>query len=344
MKLLEELKKEFDVMTLLTYARSLQEEAYLGNLLFPEKQIKNFKWEYFKGSKGLPVMATVQAWGAETPIHSREGIEKLTGGIVPIKRKIYLDEEMLVALRREGLGDKEMVSEYIFNDLARIVSAVQAREEKLKMDALVYGKNELNENNVVQTVDYQRPADNEETLLSTSKWSDLDDSDPIENIQEWSDYLADSTGIRPTRAVTSSSVVAFLRKNATIRKMINGDTFSSVPITVDQINTLLSTMNLPKIGVYDKKARVQNADGSYTTFNYLPTDRFILLPPNTLGEHLVGPTAEALLDFDVPNESASGIYANFDQDFDPPGIVTKVAKAGLPTFPEIDTVFVATVI
>lgn len=345
LRLLEELKNEYDVKTLLFYAREKVVEGYFGPTLFPEKTVGTLNWEYFKGENRLPVMATVQAWGAETPIHSREGISKVSGSVVPIKRKINLDEDAIVALHREGVGDKDLVKNTMLNDLDNMIKSVLAREEKMRMDALVYGKIELAENNVIMNVDYQRSDSNVETLLSTAKWDNYDDSTPIDNIQAWCDAVESATGTKPTRALTSNEVVAHLRKNVTLRQMIFGDNGGSRAITLNDINLLTESMGLPHIATYNKKARVQNDAGAYSTFRFFPEDKFVLLPPNTLGETLVGPTVEAmgagLSPADVP-----GMYARIEDrlDDDPPVIWTRVAKVSIPTFPEIDNVFVADVV
>ena len=346
LRMLEELKKEYGVKTLLSYARAFTVEDYIGTALFPEKPVGTLNWEYFKGENRLPVMATVQAWGSETPIHSREGISKVSGSVVPIKRKIPLDEDAIVALRREGLGDKDFVKSTMFNDLDDLIKAVLAREEKMRMDALVYGKIELAENNVIMNVDYQRSDSNSETLLSTAKWDDYDDSNPIENIQAWVDAVESATGTKPTRALTSNEVVAHLRQNIAIRQQIFGDNGGSRAININDINLLLESMSLPRIATYNKKARVQNEDGTYTTFRFFPADKFALLPPETLGETLVGPTVEAMAEESLTEKDMPGIFALLDDRMkdDPPVIWTRVAKVSLPTFPMIDSVFVADVV
>ena len=205
MKMVKELLDFFNVKTTLAYARAAQPRPYVGPSLFPTQNIQDLDFEYFKSANRLPVMATVQAYGAETPIASREGIEKVKGEIPPIKRKINLDERYIIALRREGLGDIDIVKREVFNDLDRLISSVYDRIEAFRMEAISTGKLTIAENGVVMTVDYGVDSDHKDTLESTALWSAASTAVPITDIQGWVQQIVDDTGIRPTRALTSRS-------------------------------------------------------------------------------------------------------------------------------------------
>lgn len=347
MALINELLKEFNRKATLTYARTRTENNpanYLGPTLFPLNSVPELTFEYFKDLNRIPVMAHVQAYGAEASIASREGLEKVAGEIPPIKRKINMNERTLLALKREGLGDIDIVRNTIYNDLDNMIDAVLARVEKMRIDAVSTGKLVLNENGVIMTVDYGVPAGNKQTLSGTALWSDAVNSTPIDNIIAWTDIVVTASGIRPTRALTSNTVVANLIKSVQVRKMIYGDNGGSRAVTLSQLNELLRTLDLPLIGTYDVQVRVENADGTTTAQRLLDTKKFILLPPDTLGETLSGPTAEALLDPEVSAQEARGIYAIVYQEAEPPMVWTKAAATMIPTFPMADAVFQADVL
>lgn len=336
--------KEFSRKATLAYARARQPRNYVGPTLFPVKTVNELSFEYWKSQNLLPVMASIQAYGAEAQIASRDGAQKITGEIPPIKRKIPLDERMLIALKREGAGDNDMVRNQLYNDLDNMIDSVQARIEKMRMDAIAYGKLTLNENGVIMNVDYGVPDTNKETLAGTDLWSDHANSTPVDDIQRWTDAVVEVSGIRPTRALTSNTVVSHLIQNAQVRTMIYGDQGGSRAVSLNQVNELLSTLDLPQIATYDLQVRVQAEDGSISTVRFFPQTRFVLLPPDPLGETLMGPTAEALLDVEVDAREAAGIYAAVYEESEPPGIWTKAAATAIPTFPMADAVFQAVVL
>jgi hypothetical protein len=342
-----ELIKEFSRKRTLAYARARQPRNHVGPTLFPVRTISELSFEYWKSQNLLPVMASVQAYGAEAQIAGRDGAEKISGEIPPIKRKIGLDERLLIALKREGAGDVEMVRNQLFNDLDNMIDAVFARIEKMRMDALATGQIVLNENGVVMTVDYGVPATNRDALAAANQadgqW-DQDNAEPITMIQTWVDTVVSVSGIRPTRALTSNTVVANLIKNAQVRTMIYGDQGGSRAVSVTQLNELMATLNLPQIATYDLQVRTQAENGTITTVRFFPANRFVLLPPDPLGETLMGPTAEALLDPEVEAKESAGIYAIVTQEIEPPAIWTKAAATAIPTFPMADAVFQAQVL
>lgn len=341
---LQQLLKDFSRKATLAYARARQPRIYLGRELFPNNTVDALTFEYWKSANRLPVMASIQAFGAEARIAGRDGATKFAGEIPPIKRKIPLNEQELLRLKRAGAGDYEMVSRQIYNDLDNMIDAVDARIEKMRMDAIAYGQLTLNENGVIMNVDYGVPAGNKQTLSGTSLWSDTVNSTPITNLQTWTSAVVSASGIRPTRAVTSDQVVTYLIQNAQIRKMIYGDNGGSRAVSLQQLNELLRMLDLPQIATYDLQARAEAENGTITTVRFYPSSRITLLPPASCGETLMGPTAEALLDPEVEAREAAGIYAIVTQETEPPAVWTKASATSIPTFPAADEVFIGVVL
>lgn len=335
---------EFTRKATLTYARMRQPRSLLGPTLFPNKTVNELSFEYWKDLNHLPVMASVQAFGAEAEIASRDGAQKISGEIPTIKRKIPLSGRALVALRREGAGDYDFVRNQLYNDLDNMIDAVQARMEKMRIDALTTGQLQLAENGVIMTVDYGVPAEHKEILLGNSLWSAAQTATPLDNIQEWVDTVVANTGIRPARILTSNTVVANMLKCAEVRTYLGIPGGGALP-TLAALNEFLRASELPTIATYDLQVRQQLADGAYQQVRYFPDNMFILLPGEALGDTLVGPTEDAMLDADVDTAEIAGVYAAvYKESMDPPVITTKAAASAIPTFPMADAVFQAQVL
>ena len=336
----------FSKPTVLSYARNRNPRVYLGQQLFPINPVNSLSFEYFKDANILPVMASIQAYGAEAQIGGRDGAAQVKGEIPTIKRKIPLSGRALIALRREGAGDNEIVSKQLYADLDNMIDAVMNRIEKMRMDAVAYGQMTIVENGVKMDVDYGVPAGNKETLdaanTSNGYWT-YANAEPISQIQQWVDAVVNSCGIRPEVALTTNSVVSLLLGNSQIRKMIYGDNGGTRAVSLSELNALLQKMELPIIQTNDMKVRVQAENGTLTTVNMFPTTRFVLLPPAQLGETLMGPTEEAMLDKEIEVKEMAGIYATVWQEMEPPSIWTKAAATAIPTFPMADAVFQAVV-
>lgn len=345
--MLDALLKQFERKKVLAYARARIPQNYIGQTLFTVKTVNELTFEYWKSLHLLPVMASIQAFGAEAQIAGRDGATKVSGEIPPIKRKIPLGERYLLALKRAGAGDNEMVSQEIFNDIDNMIAAVFARIEKMRMDAIAYGGLTLDENGFVMNVDYGVPAELKITLVNANQadgfWS-YANAEPITQLIAWVNAVVDSSGIKPTRALTSNTVVANLLKNAQVRTMIYGDQGGTRAVSLEQLNALMEQLELPRIATHDEKVRVQAEDGTITTIRFYPSNKITLLPPTALGETLMGPTAEALLDTAVEARDAAGIYARVDALDEPPAVWTKAAALSIPTFPMADAVCIAQVL
>ena len=342
--LIRQLLDYFDVRTTLSYARAIRPQEYIGELLFPRKDVNTIDFDYFKESNRLPVMATLQNFDAETPIASREGISKIIGEIAAIKRKTRLDERSIIALRREGLGDYETVERAVFGDIDKMVASVQARIEAMCLEVATTGKLVVIENGVVQTIDYGVPSGHQDTLEGAALWSAASTAVPITNIQTWTEKIVEDEGIRPTRALASTTVISNLLANAQIRTMIWGTEGATKPVTLDDLNALLARNELPQIGRYDQMARIEAEDGTISTVRLMNTRRFTLLPPDTLGDTLYGPTAEALMRPELSVEELSGMFVSVTAKDEPPAIWTKAACTAIPTFPTANAVFQAIVL
>ncbi len=333
--------KEFSRKKVLAYARALPEEEHVGAVLFPALTVNELTFEYWRQLNIIPVSASLQAYGAEAQIASREGGAKVSGEIPPIKRKIYLDERNMLALKREGAGDVEMVRNQLYNDIDAMVASVYTRIEAMRMQALATGRLVLDENGVILNVDYGVPAAQRGNAAAT--WANPA-TDIIGDIQAWTGVVEAASGVRPKRALTSDVVIAAMLNNQVIRNMIWGPVGDARPVTMQEINRLLATMDLPQVASYNKRYRVQDEDGTFTVRRFFPQDRFVLMPETKLGDTLMGPTAEALLDDEVAATEVAGIYANVTHENEPPMIWTKAAATSIPTFPAADLVYQARVI
>ncbi|MFZ2537914.1 MAG: phage terminase small subunit-related protein [Oscillospiraceae bacterium] len=151
----------------------------------------------------------------------------------------------------------------------------------------------------------------------------------------------------PERALCSRKVLNNLLQDAKYREAFWGKPTGAVQppaLNVEQFNQVRSTYDLPPIRVYDRVARIQNEDGSYTSIRLLAQDKFILLPGGKLGDFLHGVPTEALYNNDLQGTEKQGVYTYNYSEHEPPAIYTKTVMFAFPTFPEAEHVFQADVL
>ena len=331
------LLEEFTPTKLIGYVRNIPEpEAWIGNTFLPAQTINDLSFEYIKGSYDKPIMANIMAWDAEAPIAGKKGLVTVQGELPPIKRKVKVEEKELIKFfaPRAGLGDREQAINNIYDLVDQMVMACRARMEWLRWQALATGAITYNEEDIVFTVDFGVPASQKETLAGTARWSDLDDSDPLGDLERWCENHVTNTGIRPERALCSLKARNYLLKNEAVRQIITSE--PDLYISPAQLNQLLQNFELPQLITYDAKVLTENHDGTRTESRFLPEDVVVLLPAASynIGNLLQGPTAEALALMNLDSSTKpEGVVVVIYVKEDPPSYWIKAAVTAFPTLP-----------
>lgn len=321
----------FNTKELLNYYRVKKQPAMLGDTLFPARKIQDIKFDMITGANGLPVSASIHAFDTETELASREVLQKGAAELALIKRKIAIGEREIIAINNPRMDSeqKALVME-LFKDGDKMVNSVQTRIEAMRMELLSSGEININENNVAVKLDYKVPSSNKKKF----NWSDPKTANPLEDIKTLADAVEDASGTKPTRILTSSKVLNKILACESVKKAIFGVNFDKIATRKD-LNSLLESMELPQVAVYNAKYKVQNANGKYTTKRYFPENILSMFAENALGETIYGLTAEEieLLGSNKMEEAkmVGNIFVGVEKEGDPVRRYTKAVATALPT-------------
>lgn len=329
----------FNQKEVLNYLQNRQYPALLGEELFPEVKRQSLEFDQIKGAGKIPVVASVHAFDTEAEIGSREA-SKQALELALIKRKIQLTEKDIIALENpRNSAEQQYLMGEVFNDIDVLVQGVKARVEAMRLEVLANGTVTLAENNLSAVIDYGVPTDHKEALTGSNRWTDPD-SDPIGDLERWSDAL----DIKPTRALTSRAVLNALLRHPNIIGALFGNNSLRVPTRAD-LNAFMTQHELPVIATYDQVYRKQNANGTYTRVRYFPNNAFTMFGDGALGETIYGPTAEEIRltrDPSIQTSSIGNVLAMvYEENLDPVSTWTKAVATALPSFPAADEVFQA---
>jgi hypothetical protein len=285
--------------------------------------------------------ALIRAWDTESPIGNRQGLERIVGELPPISKKIRLGEEERLRRRALERGDNAGLVAAIYDDAAQMARAVTARIEMLRGEALFNATLTINENGVVQTVNFNRKAGH--TVTAGILWSSTATATPVANMRSWVQTYIDSNGIAPAYALTSTAVISNLLLNAEIRSLAATTAGTPGIVTLDTVNAVFAAFGLPPFVAYDTNVRVSGTQTRVT-----PANKLVLMPPagEPLGATLFGTTAEALVLEEaraIDNDQAPGMTATIHKLDDPVSTWTKVAAIALPVLVNPDLTLTATV-
>ncbi|MDM0804555.1 major capsid protein [Clostridium perfringens] len=321
----------FNTKELLNYYRVKKQPAMLGDTLFPARKIQDIKFDMITGANGLPVSASIHAFDTETELASREVLQKGAAELALIKRKIAIGEREIIAINNPRMdSEQKALVMGLFKDGDKMVESVQTRIEAMRMELLSSGKINVKENGVSITLDYSVPAGNKKSF----NWSDASTAKPLEDIKTLADAVEDASGTKPTRILTSSKVLNKILACESVKKAIFGVNFDKIATRKD-LNSLLESMELPQVAVYNAKYKVQNANGKYTTKRYFPENILSMFAENALGETIFGLTAEEieLLGSNKMEEAkmVGNIFVGVEKEGDPVRRYTKAVATALPT-------------
>lgn len=337
------------------YARDALDEAAENEFrlaaFLPNQNIDDLRYRLEQGPQGLLDVADYRAFDAEPTFGRREGIKSIEGSLPPMGRQMTLGEYDVLIMRNA----EEKVRDLLLRDAEKIAKIMGRRMEVARADALVnasvtIGSNAAPENGLSLTVDFNRSSTHEVTAATV--WSDLDDSNILDEMLAWRDVYQDTNGRMPGAILTSERVVRLMLRNEQVRDAIAG-TNPGVRVRRADLADLLSDEGLPPIYTYEARKTAIVA-GVRTTSRIIPDHKFLYLPepvaPNggngDMGTSLWGSTVESQLpDYGIePGEEPGVVVGAFIERKTPVRVDTIGAAIGLPVMVAPNLSFVADVV
>lgn len=328
----------FNQKEILNYLKERKFPAMMGEELFPEVKKQSLEFEMLTNASKTPVIASVHGFDTESEIGQREA-EKKVIELALIKRKMQLKEKEIIALESpRNDAERQYLMKSVYNDFDNLIESVKARVEKMRMDVIANGSITLDENGLSATIDYGVPTENKATNVD---WTSAT-SNPINDMITWANRLDQMPG----RVITSNTILAKILSNTNVTNALFGKNTTRIA-SVGELNTYLESLGLPKIYTYDKKYRKLKADGTYSKNRYFPENKFVMLPNETLGETVYGPTAEEIRlqrDPSIDVRTVGKIFAcMYEEGKDPVSTWEKAVATALPALSCAEDIFQATI-
>lgn len=318
-----------------------QDEApYIGEELFPADKKRGLNLQWIKGSQGLPIVLKNSAFDVAAIPRPRIGFEKLSANMPYFKESTYIDEELRqelnMVLETGNQAYIDSVMNRIFDDETRLLRGAAAAREMMRMMALTTGVVTMQSNGQVFSFDYGVPAAHKITVGTS--WSDLTNSDPMEDIRAAKEQILDDTGAVITRAICDGKTWRNLRNNEKIKKDIFVLTNGAGAVSDQRLRTYLMDELGIEVVVNDK--RFVDVDGNTT--KYIPEDVFVMFPDGALGKTWFGttPAESDLMTGAAANVSITdtGVAVTTVKKEDPVQVETIVSMICLPSFEQADQI------
>ena len=340
----------FDIITsdeLASYWELLTQdrEPYMGEELFPSQQKLGLDLKWIKGSKGLPVVLKESAFDVAAIPRPRLGFERLATEMPFFKESMYIDEELRQELNKViETGNQTIIDTIvnrIFDDETRLLEGAAAQRERMRMMMLTTGMISLSGNGQAYDYDYGVPSSHKTTTAKS--WSDAT-ATIIDDIRTLKETIVNDTGVEVTRAICSSKVLGYMRKNTELKQTImvltDGQGFVS--------DARIRQFFLDEIGVDIQTNDKRYIDETGAQQRYVADDVFVMFPAGQLGTTWFGTTPEQsdLMTSGAANVSIvdTGVAITTMQKTDPVNVETKVTQICLPDFPTADQIGIIDVV
>ncbi|CAL9592530.1 hypothetical protein SUDANB1_05254 [Streptomyces sp. enrichment culture] len=314
----------------------------------PNVAVDDITFKFSKGGTGGLAEASVyRSWDTESRIGRREGVAQVMGELPPISEKIPLNE--YDSLRIRSLDDANPMRRAIARDAYRLATNIAARFELGKGEALANAQFTINENGVqLAPVAFGRKP--EHSVTAATLWSDHANATPLDDLEAWVQVYVDTNGAPPDRMLMPRTVLAHMRQcDQVVRQVYPLAPAGSAPmVSVEQLNTVLSGLDLPSVELNDARVAV---DGVAT--RVMPADALVFVPapgatdaaqPTDLGGFLLGTTAESLEPEYSSVAERAGVVAATWKTKDPVRLWTHAAAVGMPVVREPNLTLKAKVI
>lgn len=326
---------------------------YLGVGLFPAKKKMGLDLKWIKTSKGLPVSLAPSNFDAVSTIRSREGFT------LQETEMAYFKESMLVKEtdEQEFLRIQESTDPYaadvlnrLYDDANILVDGANVVPERMIMQLLSPSdgspKISIQANGATYAYNYDPngtyKANNFAELTGdTDKWSDVENSDPLDDVSTALDAVETLTGERPEIMIVSRKTMDYLKKNARIKNAILAqNATANIYMTDARVKELFSNELGISVVVYSK----QYKDESGTANKFYPDGFATLVPNGALGNTWYGTTpaertAMGSADADVSIVN-TGVAIEVTTTHDPEHTKTTVSEIVLPSYERMDSTYV----
>jgi len=321
---------------------------YLGEGFFPAKQKSGLNLKWIKTSKGLPVSLAPSAFDVVAPIRSREGLEVIDTEMAYFKEAMLVKEQDIQEYETaiEGSPLAKEILDRIYDDATTLVDSARVVPERMRMSLLANANGHPSITIAVSgganyTYNYDPnntySENNFTELQGTSLWTDLDDSDPLQDVSDAQDKIEASKGERPSILLMSKATMNLLKKNDNIKSAILAQNVTAnIFMTDARVKELFANELGISIIVYTKMYK----DEAGNAKKFYPDGMVTLLPEGALGNTWFGVTPEEhradQLDVSIVD---TGIAVSVDTKFDPVQTTTKASEIVLPSFERMDETY-----
>ena len=330
-------------------------DPMIGTKYFPVSKQTGLSLAWIKGRNNLPVALQPAAFDTKAPLRDRIGVKELSTEMPFFREAMRIgekDRQDIETLLAKGEQFAQPTIMRIFDDVTNLVEGAMVQAERMRMSLLYSGKIGITataENgrdiayNYNYDIDGSWATNNNFELLTTSRWTlaNADKSDPINDLLDAVEKMAETKGVRPVEVLMNTTTFKGMIASESIAKAMNPLGATSMIITRNTAKQFIENETGLTITLYDKMFK----DEQGVDQKYFPDGFATLLPAYALGNTWYGTTPE---EFDLMSGTANasvsvvntGVAITTIKEPHPVNVQTVVSEIVLPSFERMDDIYV----
>lgn len=351
----------FELLTasnFITYweGKDADQSGYLMESKFPVRKNRKLEMKMIRGKANLPVVLEPSAFDANPTLREKVGITSYVHDL-PFFREAdrYGEQELMDINNAIQLADDQGVT-YLLRDLfdyqGELVRGALARLEQMRwqvvlnagidvMADLEKGNNTYYKFTFDDTGEWA--SNNVVTIAGTDAWNVVDSTatgDPIEDIDSIL-MTAKDNGVDIAELYMNLVTFRTMMNHPKVIERLNPE---NVLMTQSEKETKLSDYFGVRFVIYDGRySAVDNADGQYKTYKFIPDGVISLQPAGNLGQTFLGATPEEIGVITSPEVELAqyrGLSVmRFQEGVAPVNHMFVVSFLGMPSFEKMDSVY-----
>jgi hypothetical protein len=220
----------------------------------PNEFLNDIVARFEVGGTGLQPVAEFLSYDTETPLVSLPGAQRVTIELPKLGGKMRVSE--YEQLRARGNLNNVVLRPSVERITERLVDSISDRLEYERGYAIENAALLINdETGFNQTGDWGRDAAHEITVGDF--WDDETNADPIEDFITGKEQFIATNGFGPGAMLTSTRVLTTMMRHPSLRVLTS--TLAGAPqiVTVNTVNELLQSYDLPPVTVYDRQVNLR---------------------------------------------------------------------------------------
>lgn len=295
-------------------------------------QTLDVSWDVIHGS--YP-MAPIAGMNSKAPMCAPPNITNMKGTAVTVKHKIAIKASDMLLLRKPGTVNDIYGQQILLDYTARVNDGVDFRMEWLKMMALTGAIAYVDTETGVQfTIDYGFQGSHKPTLLTTNRWNDLVNSDPLKDVADWVNLIMKDGGAAANKLIMNYTTLQLMLNNSKARDLLK---YTATTDLLARIKSYLAGYNL----------ELEVSFGVYTASNGvnipLVADNKVIVCASEGNSS--SPAEKTAVFIDAPNEYTMnpGKFGVTIEEEDPKTTLIIAGQNGLPIIQFPDRIVCATV-